>query len=177
MDGYQTTVLKSLSRVEQVVLWLLSTIFIAALFFLYNEPGAQSVVAPFAFFLFLLTIYVSRASASAHLTWGPKGFCYNEGFFNKTIAFEEVGGIISRKQLANKKECIFLIVEDKNGRERFKINTSLFDDSDIDVFVRCVENNTSARRSLVLMQELREKKAKGAFVVDTDQIRLTERQR
>ncbi|MBX9573031.1 MAG: hypothetical protein K2X77_29310 [Candidatus Obscuribacterales bacterium] len=177
MDGYQTTVLKSVFRTEQTVLWILSVFFIVAMLLLAKEPDALTVLAPFTFFILLLTVFVSRTSGNAHITWGPKGLCYNEGVFNKTIAFNEIGRIVTRVQYANKKKCVFLIIEDKNGRERIKINGALFDNSDIDTFLRCIENNTSARLSLAPMLELREQQSKSAFVVDTDQIKLSEKQR
>ena len=173
MDGYQTTVLKAVPRKDQVVLWSVTAIFITVMVSVSSIANiAISMLAPFAFFVAMVTIAISRSAATAHLTWGPKGLCYKESFFSKTIEFNDIGRITCRIAVSDKKKAAFLVVEDLLGKERFKINTSLFDDSEMDTFIRCIENNTRATLLLAPMFALREERWKSPFLVNSDHVSL-----
>lgn len=177
MDGYETTVLKASNRADQAVLWLVTSIIVGAPFIVCKDTEMLLPVIGVSFITALITICTSRSFSTAHLTWGPKGVCYSEGLIKRTISFKEIGALTSRVMLANKRNSAFIIVEDLGGREKFRINTALFDETDINTFVRCIENNTTARLTLAPMLELREKQDKRPFVVDTDHIKLTEPRR
>ncbi len=177
MDGYETTVLKASNRADQAILWLVTGIIVGAPIIVCKDSEMLLPAIGFAFITALITICTSRSFSTAHLTWGPKGVCYSEGLIKRTISFKEIGALTSRIMLSNKRNSAFLIVEDLGGREKFRINTALFDETDINTFVRCIENNTTARLTLAPMMELREKQDKRLFVVDTDHIKLTEPRR
>lgn len=176
MDGYQTTVIKC-PVAEQQTDTLVGFIVIAGMLnFFGGIASGLTGLCVIGLMTFIAALSV-RNGDSIQLSWGPRGILFRNGLFKQTIPYNEVAMIATKIQLSKKKKAAFLVVADATGKQRMKIDTSLFDESDVDCFVRCIQNNTRAALLLEPMIRLRSESQLRPFAANGPPLKLTEPKR
>lgn len=179
MDGYQTTVIKCPVAEQQTHMVHTLLGFIVAAGVLYYVGGTASGLTGL-FVMGVITLFAAisaRSTEATQLSWGPRGILFRNGLFKQTIPYNEVAMIATKIQLSKKKKAAFLVVADATGKQRMKIDTSLFDESDVDCFVRCIQNNTRAALLLEPMIRLRSESQLRPFAANGPPLKLTEPKR
>lgn len=165
MDGYNTTQIKARTTHTSTPIGVAAALLGGLMSFFLASEAPEIVFGIGGFYLliaWLLSTYLSRIQ----LSWGPKGLAYSDGTFTRYASFAQLKSIKSRIWRNPKSSIAYISVSDPADKELMRIDTRFFSDSDIDLFIRAMENNTRAKIELDEIRELRLENKAAIFCLD-----------